>query len=141
MKSMVIGLGPEYNYNIEDHSIWGNDNTAIAVDRWWSTRNSKTYVFNPSNNQQEPEIIWDRNYQDQYGNPGRFATKRNEYGRSSLELNGDDAYLIGDGYSKEGKFPFIDEINLKNKQTKRLYQSTETNKLENIIDILEFAVV
>jgi len=117
--------------------IWGNDNTAIAVDRWWSTRNSKTYVFNPSNNQQEPEIIWDRNYQDQYGDPGRFATKRNEYGKSSLELNRDDAYLIGDGYSKEGKFPFIDKINLKNKQTKRLYQSTETNKLENIIDILD----
>lgn len=117
--------------------IWGNDNTAIAVDRWWNTRNSKTYVFNPSNNQQEPKIIWDRNYQDRYSDPGNFATKKNEYGRYSLELSGDDAYLIGAGYSKEGKFPFIDKINLKNQQAKRLYQSTETNKLENISDILD----
>jgi len=117
--------------------IWGNDNTAIAIDRWWNTRNSKTYVFNPSNNQQTPEVIWDRNYQDRYSDPGSFATKKNEYGRYSLELSGDDAYLIGAGYSKEGKFPFIDKINLKNKQTKRLYQSTETNKLENISDILD----
>jgi len=117
--------------------IWGNDNTAIAMDRWWNTRNSKTYVFNPSNNQQAPEIIWDRNYQDRYSDPGNFATKKNEYGRYSLELNGDDAYLIGAGYNKEGKFPFIDKINLKNKQTKRLYQSTEKNKLEIISDILD----
>ena len=28
---------------------WGNDEIAIASDRWWSTRNSKTYLFNPSN--------------------------------------------------------------------------------------------
>jgi len=117
--------------------IWGDDDTAIAMDRWWNTRNSKTYIFNPSNNKEAPKLLWDRNYQDRYSDPGSFATKRNEYGRYALELSGDDAYLIGAGYSKDGKFPFIDKINLKNKQTKRLYQSTETNKLENISDILD----
>ena len=117
--------------------IWGNDNTAIAMDRWWNNRNMKTYVFNPSNSSETPKILWDRNYQDRYSDPGSFATKKNKFGRYSLELNGDDAYLIGAGYSKDGKFPFIDEINLKNSQTKRLYQSTETNKLENISDILD----
>lgn len=30
MKSMVIGLGPEYNYNVEDHSIWSDNNTKYA---------------------------------------------------------------------------------------------------------------
>ncbi len=117
--------------------IWGNNNTAIAYDRWWNNRNSKTYVFNPSNNSEAPTILWDRNYQDRYSDPGNFATKRNEYGRYTLELDGNDAYLIGAGYSKEGKFPFIDKINLSDKQTKRLYQSTETNKLESINDILD----
>jgi len=117
--------------------IWGDDNTAIAIDRWWNTRNSKTYVFNPSNNKEVPKILWDRNYQDRYSDPGNFATKKNEYGKYSLELSGGDAYLIGAGYSKEGKFPFIDKINLKNKQTKRLYQSTATDELENISDILD----
>ena len=29
---------------------WGDDNTAIAVDYWWNTRNLKTYLFNPSYN-------------------------------------------------------------------------------------------
>lgn len=117
--------------------IWGNDNIAVAMDRWWNTRNSKTYVFNPSDNKETPTIIWDRNYQDRYSDPGNFTTKKNEYGRYALELDGNDAYLIGAGYKKEGKFPFIDQINLKNKETKRLYQSTTTEKLENISDILD----
>ena len=116
---------------------WGDNNTAIAYDRWWNTRNSKTYLFNPSNGNAEAKIIWDRNYQDRYSDPGYFATKRNEYGRYSLELDGSNAYLIGDGYSKEGKFPFIDMIDLKSQKTKRLYQSTATNKLEAISDILD----
>jgi hypothetical protein len=30
MKSMVIGLGPEYNYNINDHHVWASDNTKYA---------------------------------------------------------------------------------------------------------------
>ncbi|MBC3757744.1 polysaccharide pyruvyl transferase family protein [Hyunsoonleella sp. SJ7] len=30
MKSMVIGLGPEYNYDVENHSVWGDDNTKYA---------------------------------------------------------------------------------------------------------------
>ena len=27
---------------------WGNDDIAVASDYWWKTRNTKTYVFNPS---------------------------------------------------------------------------------------------
>ncbi|MFI1745803.1 polysaccharide pyruvyl transferase family protein [Thalassobellus sediminis] len=30
MKTMVIGLGPEYNYNVKNHSVWSNDNTKYA---------------------------------------------------------------------------------------------------------------
>ena len=29
-KAMVIGLGPEYNYDLNDHSIWVNDSTKYA---------------------------------------------------------------------------------------------------------------
>jgi hypothetical protein len=33
-------------------------------------RNTKTYLFNPSDVKQEPKVISDRNYQDIYGDPG-----------------------------------------------------------------------
>jgi hypothetical protein len=47
----------------------GNETTAIAMDQWYDTRNTKTYLFNPSDVKQEPKVISDRNYQDIYGDP------------------------------------------------------------------------
>lgn len=114
---------------------WGNETTAIMYDNWWNTRNVKTYLINPSNPQQQPVVLSDRNYQDVYSDPGYFDTKRNQYGRYTLNLDGNKAYLIGDGYSEKGQFPFIDEIDLKTKITKRLYQSNYTDKKLDIISI------
>lgn len=114
---------------------WGNDNTAVLYDNWWNTRNTKTYVFNPSDSNQQPVILFDRNYQDVYSDPGNFDTKRNEYGRYTLNMDDGKAYLIGDGYTEKGQFPFVDEIDLKTKMTKRLYQSNYTDKKLDIISI------
>jgi dipeptidyl aminopeptidase/acylaminoacyl peptidase len=50
-------------------------------------------------------------------------------------LEKDNAYLIGDGYSKEGQFPFIDEINLSSLKTKRLYQCEFKDKKEDLLSI------
>ncbi|WP_299527958.1 prolyl oligopeptidase family serine peptidase [uncultured Lutibacter sp.] len=111
---------------------WGNNTTAIGQDYWWNTRNTKSYLFNPSNSNVKPVIISDRNYQDKYNNPGNFVTKKNEFGRYTLDLVKNNAYLIGDGFSKEGKFPFVDEMNLKTLKTKRLYQSKLTDKIEDL---------
>ncbi|MGJ8666651.1 MAG: alpha/beta hydrolase family protein [Patiriisocius sp.] len=116
---------------------WGDDNIAIGTDYWWNTRNTKTYLFNPSNGGKDAKIISDRNYQDQYSDPGSFVTKRNEYDRSVLALDGSTAYLIGDGYSEKGQFPFIDEINLKTQKTNRLYESAYTDKKENIYEMID----
>jgi dipeptidyl aminopeptidase/acylaminoacyl peptidase len=111
---------------------WGDDQTAIAIDRWWNTRNTKTYVFNPSDAGQEVPVLHDRNYQDQYSNPGRFVTERNDMGSYVLSMDGSKVYLIGSGYSKEGQFPFLDQLDLHTMKTKRLYQSEYTDRLENL---------
>ena len=111
---------------------WGNSNTAIAQDYWWNTRNTKSYLFNPSNSAKKPITISDRNYQDKYNDPGSFVTKKNEFGRYTLDLVKGKVYLIGDGYSAKGKFPFVDEMNLNTLKTKRLYQSKLTDKIEDL---------
>ncbi|MGB0839494.1 MAG: prolyl oligopeptidase family serine peptidase, partial [Chitinophagales bacterium] len=111
--------------------IWGDDNTAIAYDYWWNDRNTKTYVFNPSDAGAEAQIIADRSYQDRYSDPGDFVEKRNEFGRYVLATKDGNAFLMGDGFSKEGQFPFVDKMNLESKKTERLYQSKYTDKLEN----------
>lgn len=115
-------------YDIE----WGNNSIAIAHDYWWNTRNTKTYIFNPSNASQKPEILSDRNYQDTYSNPGNFVTERNSMGSSVLTLLKDKAFLIGDGYTEKGQFPFVDQVSLKDKKKKRIYQSKYTDKVEDL---------
>ncbi len=115
---------------------WGDDKNAIAYDYWWNDRNTKTYLFNPSDLSQKPIIISDRNYQDRYSDPGNFVTTRNKFNRSVLDLNNSTAYLMGDGYSEEGQFPFVDEFNLKSQKTKRIYQSSYTDKKENLYDAI-----
>lgn len=111
---------------------WGDDRLAVASDYWWNTRNTKTYVFDPSDPSAEPVVIDDRNYQDRYSDPGSFVMKRNEMGRQVLAMKGNNAFLIGDGFSAEGQFPFVDQINLKSLKKKRLYQSSYTDKLETL---------
>ncbi len=116
---------------------WANDETAMAFDYWWNNRNTKSYLFNPSNPDKEPVVISDRNYQDRYSDPGNFVTHKNEFNESVLMVNAGKAYLLGDGFSDKGQFPFVDEYDLAANTTKRLYQSSYTDKKEDIRDIID----
>lgn len=115
---------------------WGDDQTAIVYDQWYDTRNIKTYLFNPSK-KSVLTTIWDRNYQDIYSDPGDFQTKKNEFGRYTLQKENNKLYLIGEGHTKEGQFPFIDEFDLESLKTQRLYQSDATDRMESITEIID----
>lgn len=117
---------------------WGDDNTAVLRDMWYDTRMTSVYLFSPSQISSEPKLINKRNRQDIYSDPGTFETKKNEFGRYVLAIENGNLLLIGDGYSKEGQFPFIDEFNLKTLKTKRLYQSSYTDKKEDLVSIVDF---
>ena len=117
---------------------WGNATTAILQDYWYDTRNEKTYLMNPSTLTEAPKLIWDRNSQDIYSDPGNFETVKNQYGRYVLALEGENAYLLGAGHTKDGQFPFVDEFSIKTLKTKRLYQSNYKDKIENIFSIEDF---
>ncbi len=112
---------------------WGDDDLAIAHDYWWNNRNTKSYVFNPSDNAIKPVIIADRNYQDVYSDPGDFVTERNKNGEYVLALDNDYGYILGDGYTENGQFPFADKMNLKSLKKERLYTSQLEGKKENLI--------
>jgi len=116
---------------------WGNDEIAIARDRWWNTRNSKTYLFNPSDGSAKPEIIFDLNYNDRYANPGNFETQKNEFNRNVLIINKNKLYLTGTGYSPEGIRPFFDEFNIETKETNRLWRADGVKTLERIIKVMD----
>ncbi len=116
---------------------WGNAHTAILDDYWYDTRNNKTYLIDPTL-PYKTTLLYDRNYQDVYTDPGRFETKENEYGENTLAIENNKLFLIGDGYTDQGQFPFIDEFDLKTFKTKRLYQSAATDQKEDILSIEDF---
>ena len=113
---------------------WGTESLAVVYDYWWDTRNRKAYVFNPSNSSAKPKVLYDRNYQDIYNDPGSFLKSRNEFNKSVLMLHKGSAYLRGAGFSEEGQFPFIDKLNTTTLNKSRLYQSKYTDKVEAIQD-------
>ncbi len=112
---------------------WGTDQIALVVDGWWNTRNTKTYIFNPSNPVQAPKVIFDRNSQDAYSDPGNFEMKKNEYGRYVLYIHKNEGYLIGSGFTDKGQFPFIDKMNFSTGKKQRVYLSEYTTKKETLI--------
>jgi dipeptidyl aminopeptidase/acylaminoacyl peptidase len=117
---------------------WGDEKTAVMYDFWYDTRNVKAYLLDPSQPGAQPKLIYDRNYQDIYSDPGNFETRENQYGRNVLAIEKGKLFLIGAGYTKNGQFPFIDELNLKSLKSSRLYQSAYTDKMEEILSIEDY---
>lgn len=117
--------------------IWGNHNIAVLSEQWYDTRNTKSFIINPSKYNENPIVFIDRNSQDAYSDPGKFELKRNEFGRSVLAIEDNSLFLIGDGYTKDGQFPFIDIYDINTNQKNRLYTSKYTDKLENINSFID----
>ena len=115
---------------------WGDQETAIIYDQWYDTRNMKTYLFNPSA-KSALTVISDRNFQDVYSDPGNFQTEKNDFGKQVLLKKDQQLYLIGDGYTTKGQFPFIDAFDLKTLKTKRMYQSDAKDQIESISSIID----
>lgn len=113
---------------------WTNGNYAIVSEGWYDTRNTKSYLVDLSDG--TSKVIDDRNYQDVYSDPGNFNTTKNQYGKYVVDMKGGKSYLIGDGFTKEGQHPFIDEMDVKTLKKKRLYTSQVKNGKEEIMDIL-----
>ncbi len=113
---------------------WGNDQVAVVTDGWYDTRSQRTYLLNPATG--TSRLMEDRNAQDVYSDPGAFKTARNPFGRNVIDVQGGKAYLIGDGFTKEGQFPFIDEIDLSTLRKKRIYTSKLKNAKEKLVDLL-----
>ncbi len=117
--------------------IWGNDAVAIATDEWWNTRNEKTYLFSPGDVSVEPVVLFDRNTNDRYNDPGSFVTTKNDLGTYTLEMDKNTLYLTGRGYSPEGMRPFFDAFDLKTKETERLWRADGETTLENITRVID----
>lgn len=98
-------------------------------------RRSRTWLVDFANAAAEPRLIWDRNRQDRYNDPGRPVTHRDERGRSVITVENGAIYLTGSGSSPEGDRPFLDRMNLESLQTERLWRCSN-DSYESVVRVL-----
>ncbi|RUO21194.1 S9 family peptidase [Aliidiomarina iranensis] len=110
--------------------------TALVWERWWAERNERLWRISPDGNA-EPELVWDRSFEDRYNDPGSPFTQQLADGRRVLILENDHILLTGTGASDEGDRPFIDRRNLSTGDTERLWRSEAPffERPRNIIDV------
>jgi dipeptidyl aminopeptidase/acylaminoacyl peptidase len=87
------------------------------------TRKARTYLVNVDNPADAPRLVWNRNNQDRYNDPGTPLTHVLANGQRAIWQNGDDIYLVGTGASKDGDRPFLDRFNPKTHEAVRLFRS------------------
>ena len=123
---------------------WGDNKTALISGRKWTERRSTTWHVNPSN--LNASKIIDRLYEDRYSDPGTPMKQLNEYGRSVLILLDNDKNTLlmsGNGASADGDLPFLDELNLNTKQSKRLWrcEAPYYERAVSVVDLINKVVL
>ncbi len=118
---------------------FGNDGLAIVSDYWWKTRNTQTYIINPTDPKQAPRVIYTRSSEDVYSDPGDFVSTYNQYNREVLQFSkdGKKLYLTGEGCSPEGNKPFVDEFDIATGKSKRLWRADGLNTYERIVRVID----
>lgn len=112
---------------------WCDGELACVTDVWYDSRRTCTYLISPDFPERPARKLYDRNYQDIYSFPGNFEVARNKYGHFVLINDNRHLFLVSEGYTENGKFPFIDKLNIDDLTATRIYQSEYTDKLEEII--------
>lgn len=128
-----------YLKNRYNSIVFGRDDLAIVTDYWWKNRNNRTYIIDPSRQDQVPEPIFDLSSEDLYASPGDFVTTFNAYNQEVLRFSKDgrSLFLEGEGYSPEGNRPFIDEYDLATRQTTRLWRADGKSTYERIVRVID----
>jgi dipeptidyl aminopeptidase/acylaminoacyl peptidase len=95
--------------------------TEFDRDRRWRT----TSIVDLSTPEAGTKPLFDLSAQDAYGDPGRFVLATSRRGRRTLLMDGDSAWLAGEGASPKGSFPFLDRIDLASGRKSRLFRSED----------------
>jgi dipeptidyl aminopeptidase/acylaminoacyl peptidase len=110
-------------YRADGIGDYGEDGLAMVTSSDRSSRMTRTWQVDLGDPGAEPRLVWERNSQDSYSDPGDPVASRNSDGDYLLVQDGDWIYLDGDGASPDGAHPFLDRMNVQSGEVERLWQS------------------
>jgi len=98
---------------------------AFVNDYNRDTRKVRTQLVNVDDRSITPRVVWHRNVQDRYNDPGSPVTRVLPTGHRAIIYNNDQIYLAGTGASNAGDRPFLDRFNVTTQKAERLFRSDE----------------
>ena len=113
----------------------GEDGLALLTESWRRSNTVRTWQIDVDGDD-EPRLIWERNSQDRYGDPGTPVTRRAANGESLIVQDGDWIFLTGAGASDAGDHPFLDRMNLATGESERLFQAAP-GSYESVVAMLD----
>lgn len=104
---------------------WGDDDLALVTESWFSTRQQRVYVVDPSDPGAAPRVLFDLSTEDRYNDPGDPLRHQNAQGAWVMRTadGGSSIFLSGVGASPEGNRPFLRKMNLETGETEELFRS------------------
>lgn len=109
---------------------------ALVEDTNRKTRHVRTFLVDLDNPEQKAALVWDRNSQDRYRDPGRPMEKPMPNGGQAMLQDGDSIFLTGLGSSPTGDHPFLDRFNLTTRQTDHLFRC-DPDHYETVVALLD----
>ncbi|HKN83509.1 MAG TPA: prolyl oligopeptidase family serine peptidase, partial [Pyrinomonadaceae bacterium] len=95
----------------------------------------RTFIFDADKPETPPKLVWNRNQQDRYNDPGTPVT-RALGGQRAIMQTGYWIYLLGAGASPEGDRPFLNRFNLQAQKTETIFRS-DANSYETVVALLD----
>jgi dipeptidyl aminopeptidase/acylaminoacyl peptidase len=95
---------------------------AFIEDSERQTRRVRTFQIEVDDPAQAPKLVWSRNSQDRYKDPGSPMLKALPSGGRVILQDGDNIFLTGLGAGPKGDHPFLDRYNIATGKSERLFQ-------------------
>ena len=106
---------------------WGEKPGTALLDEYDENRHwRKTFVIDVDQPEVRPRLLWDLSTDEKYRNPGRPVYRQRADGSWVVRQEGESIFVSGLGASPEGDRPFLDRLDLKTRQSVRLFRSEAT---------------
>lgn len=114
---------------------WGENGIGLVHDYNRDRRWVRTFLIDIARPGEQPKLIWERSIRDRYRDPGSPLMRTLANGKRVMRQEGTAIFLVGNGASKDGEFPFLDRFDLATLKGERMFQC-ETGQFESVVALL-----